>query len=71
MNCPINKKEIAMRETWQFKDDGSMVLTMYGPDKTGKEYKSMEITYATKTAMPMKTGGAADMKAKPSDTVKK
>jgi len=71
MYCPLNKKEVSMRETWNFKPDGTMVLEMFGPDKTGKEFKSMEITYTDKTAAPTpaKPTGAADMKAKPSDGV--
>lgn len=68
-NDPISKKEVTFRETWNFKPDGTMTLEMYGPDKTGKEYKGMEITYGTKTAIPANTHGGADMKAKPSDAV--
>jgi Protein of unknown function (DUF1579) len=69
-NCPIQKKEVSMKETWSFKPDGGMVLEMFGPDKTGKEFKMMEITYTGKTgAAPAKANGGTDLKAKPSDTV--
>jgi hypothetical protein len=65
MNCPIQKKEIAMREVQTFKDDGSMTVEMYGPDKTGKEFKSMEIVYGPKTQTKAADGSTTDMKAKP------
>src|ERR1051325_11063737 len=75
-NCPIHKKEVAMREVQTYNADGSMTLEMFGPDKTGNEFRTMQISYPaptktdthtpTTTATPGKT---PDMKAKPDSTV--
>jgi hypothetical protein len=68
-NCPIQKKELSCREVWRHQPDGSMILEMFCPDKTGKEFKMMEITYAAKDAKKSATSGTTDMKAKPDSTV--
>lgn len=43
-NCPIQKKQIVMREVETITSPTTKTLEMFGPDpKTGKEYKTMEI----------------------------
>ncbi|MPS63781.1 MAG: hypothetical protein DI622_19495 [Chryseobacterium sp.] len=42
-------KDCEVREVYTFVDDNTQKLEMYGPDsKTGKEYKTMEITFTRK-----------------------
>lgn len=49
MICPANGQECDVRETFQIVDDNTQLMTMYGPDqKTGKEYKNMEIKFTRK-----------------------
>ena len=48
-NCPIQKKPVTMRQVEHYTGHDTMTLEMFGPDpKTGKEYKSMEISYTRK-----------------------
>jgi hypothetical protein len=69
-NCPIQKKEIPMREVQTYHDDGSMTLEMFSQDKSGKEFRTMEITYAAKPGAEKHTDNkGTEMKAKPNDTV--
>ena len=49
MKNPANGLDCTMREEFKPIDDNTQMMTMYGPDgKTGKEYKTMEITYTRK-----------------------
>ena len=44
--CPLAGKRVTGRTVERWTDDNNYVVEMYGPYyKTGKEYKSMEITY--------------------------
>lgn len=45
---PVKKKPIKLRMTSQWTNPTTEVFTMYGPDRKGKEYKMMEITYTKK-----------------------
>lgn len=47
-NCPITKKPAVMREVQKHTGADTMVMEMYGPDKTGKEFKMMEIAFTRK-----------------------
>jgi hypothetical protein len=49
-NCPVMKKLTTMREVEKRTGKDSMTLEMYGPDKTGKEFKMMEILYTRKAS---------------------
>jgi hypothetical protein len=49
-NCPLTKKLTTMREVETRTGKDAMKLEMFGPDKTGKEYKMMEITYTRKAS---------------------
>ncbi|HMN40054.1 MAG TPA: DUF1579 domain-containing protein [Phycisphaerales bacterium] len=63
--CPVQKKEVGMREVQTWTGPDSIRLEMYGPDMSGKvaEYKMMEINMtrkagsAPKAAMPIKKMG--------------
>jgi hypothetical protein len=59
--CPVQKKEVAMREVQTMTGADSLKLEFYGPDMSGKvqEYKMMEIT------MTRKAGSAPKMDTKP------
>ena len=46
-NCPF-KGKMAMRWVTKFVDNNTYVFETYGPDETGKEFKSMEIIYRKK-----------------------
>jgi hypothetical protein len=49
MMDPMTKQNSTMRETYQILNDSTHVMQMFGPDpKTGKEMKSMEITFKRK-----------------------
>jgi hypothetical protein len=49
MVCPANGMECDVREVYRIVDDNTRYMEMYGPDlKTGKEYKSMEMTFTRK-----------------------
>jgi len=49
MVCPANGQECDVREVYKIIDDNTRYMEMYGPDmKTGKEYKTMEITFTRK-----------------------
>ena len=56
--CPIQKKPIVVRQIETRNGKDSMTLTMYGPDKTGKEFKMMEIVFTRRA------GSASAEKAK-------
>lgn len=48
-HCPIQKKEIVMRQVETITSPTTKTLEFFGPDpKTGKEYKSMEIKLTKK-----------------------
>jgi hypothetical protein len=47
-NCPIRKGPVKSRMTTKWTSPTTEVFEMYGPDKTGKEMKMMEITYTKK-----------------------
>lgn len=46
---PITKKPTTMRMTSRWTSPTVEVFEMYGPDKKGKEYKMMELTYTKKS----------------------
>jgi hypothetical protein len=58
-NCPIAKGPVKMREIERWTGPNSMVLEMYGPDKTGKEFKMMEITSTRKAGASPAAGARA------------
>jgi hypothetical protein len=65
-NCPIAKGPIKMREIHRWTGPDSMVLEMYSPDKSGKEFKTMEITCTRKAGGETNLGGArSDAAEKP------
>ncbi len=45
---PITKKEIKSRMVTRWTSPTTEIFEMYGPDKAGKEFKMMEITYSRK-----------------------
>lgn len=45
---PMDGKTMRMRENFIYVDDNTQKLEMYGPDMTGKEYKTMEIVFRRK-----------------------
>lgn len=48
-SCPMAKdKVMTFRSEWKITDKNNMVYTMWTPDKDGKEFKMMEITYKRK-----------------------
>ena len=47
-HCPIAKKQVTMREVERRTGKDTMTLEMYGPDKSGKEFKMMEIAFTRK-----------------------
>ena len=47
-NDPVRKKAVKLRMTSTWTSPTTELFTMYGPDKKGKEYKMMEITYTKK-----------------------
>ena len=47
-NDPIKKAPVQSRMTTRWTSPTTEVFEMYGPDKSGKEYKMMEITYTKK-----------------------
>jgi hypothetical protein len=47
-NDPIKKGPVTSRMTSRWTSPTTEVFEMYGPDKTGKEMKMMEITYTKK-----------------------
>ena len=52
-NCPIAKKQITVRQVEKETGEGTRTMEMFGPDKTGKEFKTMEITFTRKGAAPV------------------
>src|SRR4030095_15098429 len=42
---PMAGKMIDVREIVKYNDDGTMNMEMYGPDNSGKEFKTMEILF--------------------------
>lgn len=49
MVCPGNGQECEVRENYKIIDDNTRYMEMYGPDmKTGKEFKTMEMTITRK-----------------------
>jgi hypothetical protein len=44
-NDPVKKKAVKMRMTSRWTSPTTEIFEMYGPDKSGKEMKFMEITY--------------------------
>jgi hypothetical protein len=47
-HCPIQKKEIVMRQIETITSPTTKTLEFFGPDKTGKDYKHMEIKLTKK-----------------------
>ena len=47
-NDPIKKGVVTARMTTRWTNPTTQIFEMYGPDKTGKEMKMMEITYTKK-----------------------
>ena len=45
---PMGGKIVDVRQIVKYNDDGTINMEMYGPDNTGKEYKTMEITMTKK-----------------------
>jgi len=45
---PLDGKQVKMREVFTYVDDNTQRMTMYGPDMTGKEFKTMEIVFKRK-----------------------
>jgi hypothetical protein len=45
---PMNGAPMKMREEFTYVDENTQKMTMYGPDMTGKEFKTMEIVYKRK-----------------------
>ncbi|MBK9119843.1 MAG: DUF1579 domain-containing protein [Phycisphaerales bacterium] len=57
-HCPVQKKEVSMRQVERYTGKDSMTLEFYGPDmKTGKEHKMMEISYTRKAGAPTASAG--------------
>ncbi len=44
----VTGKNVTVREVTRVVDNNHHVFEMYGPDKSGKEFKTMEITYTRK-----------------------
>jgi hypothetical protein len=63
-NCPIANGPIKMREIHRWTGPNTMTLEMFGPDKSGKEFKMMEI------ACTRKAGGATNLGGTRSDAEK-
>jgi hypothetical protein len=45
---PMDGKPMNLREDFIYVDNDTRKMIMWGPDMTGKEYKSMEIVYTRK-----------------------
>ncbi|MFL5810456.1 MAG: DUF1579 family protein, partial [Flavisolibacter sp.] len=43
-----NGNEVPFREVWRVVDNDHQVMEMYGPDPSGKEFKTMEIKMTRK-----------------------
>jgi len=48
MDDVVSGKSMTVREVSRVVDANRHVFEMYGPDKTGKEFKTMEIVYTRK-----------------------
>ncbi len=49
MTDPVTKKHTTTRMTTRWTSPTTEIFEMYGPDKKGKEYKMMEMTYTKKS----------------------
>lgn len=44
-NCATGQKSVAYRSVWRIVDDNTLLEEVFGPDRSGKEFKATEVVY--------------------------